>query len=207
MYYDKPGFVLFYAAIFAFAAIGAASATVASASGWDPDMTAPTIDDVAAARARAAHCRTSSCKAIVTTDKLMKIEQYEFGDKNGENEYIGNRPVVAGHRLDRVLLGHPGLYGPVCATGTELISRVHAATGEMFIPVTLLVNAVDMDLRDHGHCARDLAAALPRDPGGDQIRINARELCVIGDENQHRPNSACAVLVEGVDEKRQQQLE
>ena len=195
---------LFCAAILAFAAIGAArSAAVASVSVWDPDMTAPSVDDVAAAaaRARAAHCRTSSCKAIVAIHELADNLQYEFGDENGENEYIGNRPAVAGRRLDRVLLDHPELYGPVCATGAKLISRVDPDTGEIFIPVLLLLHAVDMDLRDRGHCTHDLVAALPKDIRNDQIRINARTLCVNGDENHHRPNIACAVLVEGVDEK------
>ena len=103
--------------------------------------------------------------------------------------------------MNRVLLDHPELYGPVCATGVKLLSRVRPDSGEIFVPVTLLVHGVDIDLRDRGHCAQDLVAALPRDPGNDQIRINARDLCVAGDENYPRPKTVCAVLVEGVDEK------
>ena len=174
-----------------------------STSGWDPDKTAPTVDDVAsaAARAGATHCRTSSCKAIIVIHELANIVQYEFGDENGANEFIGNRPQIAGHRLERTLLDHPGLYRPVCATGAKLISQVHPDTGEIFIPVMLLLNAVDIDLREHGHFALDLAAALPRDPGNDQIRINARDLCAGGELNHHRTKTACAVRVEGVDER------
>ena len=192
-------------AVLACAVTGAAAAaTVLSTSLWDPDETAPTVDDVASAATRATttHCRTSSCGAIVVIHEMADILQYEFGDANGvASLYLGNRPQIAGHRLDRTLLNHPELYGSVCATGAKLISRAHAEAGVMFIPVLLLVNSVDMDLRDHGHCARDLAAALPKDFGNDQIQINARDLCVAGVENHHRPKTACAVLMQGVREK------
>ncbi len=92
--------------------------------------------------------------------------------------------------------------------GAELVSRVRPDTGGpdtggIFIPAMLLMNSVNIDLRSHGHCARDLVAALPRDHGNDQIRINARDFCVAGDENHPRPQAACAVLVEGVHEKQQ----
>lgn len=198
-------FILLCVATIACAATGAArAATAPSASGCDPDGTAPTVHDVAsaAARARATHCRTSSCKAIIAIHELANIFRYEVGDANGiASLYIGNRPQIAGRRLNRIFLDHPELYGPVCATGVKLISRVHRDTGEIFIPVMLLMNSVDIDLRDHGHCARDLVAALPRDTANDQIRINARDLCVAGDENHPRPKAACAVLVEGVHEK------
>lgn len=196
--------ILLCAATFACAATGAARAeTSPSASSWDPDGTAPTAHDVAAAaaRARASHCRTPSCKAIITIHELVRIALYEIGDANGGASLYGNRPRIAGRRVNHVLLDHPELYGPVCAMGVKLLSHVRPDSGEIFIPVTLLVHGVDIDLRDHGHCAQDLVAALPRDPGNDQIRINARDLCVAGDEDHPRPKAACAVLVEGVDEK------
>ena len=197
--------ILLCAATFACAAVSAARAeTAPPASGWDPDGTAPTVHDVAsaAARARATHCRTPSCKAIITIHELVDILYYEFGDANGiASLYVGNRPQIAGRRVNRTLLDHPELYGPVCAMGVKLLSRVRPDSGEIFIPVMLLMNSVDIDLRDHGRCERDLVAALPRDPANDQIRINARDLCVAGDEDHPRPKAACAVLVEGVDEK------
>ena len=199
-------FILLCIAVLACAAAGSAAeaATTWSASRWDPDETAPTEHDVAsaAAHARAMHCRTSSCKAIIVIHELSDIEEYEIGDTNGGRS-LGNRPKIAGRRLDRTLLDHPELYRPVCAMALKLVSRIHLdlATGDIFIPIRLLVHSVDMDLRDHGHCARDLVAALPRDAANDLIRINARDICANGDENQDRPKAACAVLVEGVIEK------
>ncbi len=100
-----------------------------------------------------------------------------------------------------MLLRHPELYGPVCATGAKLISLFGLApdTYDMIVPTQLMINAVDMDLRDHGHCARDLVATLPQDPANDDIRFNANSLCVKGVENQHRPKAACDVLIQGLD--------
>ena len=182
----------------------AAGSPTLSAAGWDPDATAPLVPDVeaAAAHARAIDCETPSCKAIIVIDKLLDIMQFEDGDANGiASLHVGNRPDIAGHRLDRTLLDHPALYRPVCATATKLISRVHPEMEATFVPVTLLLNGVDMDLRDHGHCAGMLVRALPRDQGNDQIRMNARDACIGGFENHRRPKAACAVLVQGVDEK------
>ena len=82
-----------------------------------------------------------------------------------------------------------------------MISRVHPDLEAMSVLVTLLVNGVDMDLRNHGHRAQALMAALPRDPENDQIRMNARDICINGSENHRRPRAACAVLVQGVDER------
>ena len=178
-----------------------------SALGWNPDDTAPTVRDVAsaAAQARAMHCKTSSCKAIIIIHELANIEEYKITNEiEGPNGAVmlrpGNWPRIANRRLDRTLLDHPERYGPVCAMAVKLVSRVHP-NGEIFIPVTLLVEGVDMDLHDHGHCARNLVAALPRDPANDLIRINARDSCFYGDEKHDRSKAACAVLVEGVKEE------
>ena len=184
--------------------IGITMPDQASAAPSDPDKTLPTVPDVAKAAfdARATRCRTPSCKAIIVIDELMNIAQYEIGDANGvASLYLGRRPEIAGRRLDHMLLDHPALFGPVCMTATKLISRVRPDAGTIFVPVTLLVNSVDMDLRDHGHCANILVMALPRDPENDQIRMNARDICVGGDENQRRPKAACAALMQGVDER------
>jgi hypothetical protein len=203
--------ILICVALLACAAIPAADgAGVPSASRWNPDETAPTVDDVAAAaaHARAMHCRASSCQAIIVIHELLDIEKYKIdNDIEGPNGVVllrpGNWPKIANRRLNRTLLDHPELYGSVCAMGVKLVSRIHLdlATGEIFIPVILLQHSVDMDLRDHGHCARDLVAALPRDPTNDLIRINAQSACVNDNEYQYRPKAACAVLAEGVKEK------
>ena len=183
-------------------AVSAIARDLTSTASWSPDSTAPVVADVvaAAAHARATRCETPSCTAIIVIKQLMDIMQYEDGDANGiASLYTGHRPEIAGRRLDHVLLDHPALYGPVCMMAAKLISRVHQ--GEMFVPVTLLLDSVDMDMRRHGHCSDDLVAALPRDPGNDQARMNARRLCINGFENHRRTGAACAVLVRGVDEK------
>lgn len=185
-------------------ASSAAGSMLPSGSSWDPDTTTPLVQDVAsaAAHARATRCVTPSCRAIIVIDELVGIAQYDFGDANGvASLYLGKRPGIAEHRLDRALLDHPALYSPVCAAAVTLVSRVHPEPEEIFVPVVLLVNGVDMDLRGRRGCARALVGALPRDPANDQIRMNARDLCVTGFENQRRPGAACAILVQGVDEK------
>ena len=88
----------------------------AASVAWSPDDTAPMTNDVAsaAAHARAIHCQTPSCKAIIVIHELIDIARYEDGDANGiASLHLGNRPKIAGRRLDRVLLDHPHLYGPV----------------------------------------------------------------------------------------------
>ena len=180
---------------------GAVAAAPAGAQ-WNPDDTAPMTNDVAsaAAHARATHCKTPSCKAIIVIHELIDIARYEDGDANGvASLYTGNRPQIAGRRLDHVLLGHPALFGPVCTTGAKLIRNFRLSPGiyEMIVPVQLLVNSVDMDLRDHGHCAQDLLAALPSDPARDEVRQNANDLCVNGYENHVRGKAACDVLIQG----------
>ena len=76
--------ILLCATTFACAATGAARTEIApSASGWDTDATAPTVHEVAsaAAQARARHCRTPSCKAIITIHDLADILQYEVATR------------------------------------------------------------------------------------------------------------------------------
>ena len=67
----------------------------------------------------------------------------------------------------------------------------------MIVTVKLLLKAVDMDLRDHGHCAQDLLASLPRYPANDEVRSNAQSLCVDFSENHRRSKEACDVLITG----------
>ncbi len=109
-----------------------AMAAAPSAREWNPDDTAPMTNDVAsaAARARATHCRTPSCKAIIVIHELVDIARFDLGDANGlASIRASNRPQIAGRRLDRMLLRHPDLYGPVCATGAKLISRFRVGPG------------------------------------------------------------------------------
>ena len=183
---------------------------MASASRWNPDETVPTVNGVASAVAqvRATHCRTSSCKAIIVILELADIEEYRIDhDIEGAGGVVllgpGNWPKIADRRLHRALLDHPERYKSVCAMAAKLFSRIHLdpANGEIFIPVTIMVRGVDMDLRDHGHCAQDLVAALPRDSANDLIRINAQSACVDDDEHHERSETACAVLGEGVHKK------
>ncbi len=191
----------------AFCWIGTTAALKAAAPAapvWNPDETPPTMNDVAsaAAHAQAIQCRRPSCKAIIVIHEIIDIAKYEDGPPvNGiAGLYVGNRPKIAGRRLDRVLLKHPALYGPVCATGSKLLSRFRISPGvyEMYVPVQLLLNAVDMDLRDHGHCARDLLAALPNDPANNEVRSNAQSLCDSDYENHDRPKAACDALTRGL---------
>ncbi|WP_428375981.1 hypothetical protein [Lichenicoccus sp.] len=179
------------------------AAAVVPAQDWNPDETAPMTNAVAsaAAHARATLCKTPSCKAIIIIHELVDIARFEDGNANGlASLNTGNRPRIAGRRVDHVLLGHPDLYGPVCATGAKVISHFRLTAGiyEMIVPVQLLMHGVEMDLRSHGHCAQDLLAALPGIPENDQVRISASELCDSDYENHSRPKAACDVLIQGL---------
>ncbi len=196
--------VLLCAAALCFSGTTGATGPIAPATAeWNPNKTAPMTNDVAvaAAYAHSIHCKTPSCKAIIVIHELIDIARFEYGDANGiASLYTGKRPEIAGNQLDRVLLNHPKLYGPVCTTGSKLISRFRLAPGiyEMDVPVQLLLSAVDMDLRNHGHCARDLLAALPKDLANNEVRSNAQSLCANGYENHSRPKAACHVLISGL---------
>ena len=199
----KKIFCLLCIAALCYSNVLAAQAAIPAGAMWNPDDTTPTLIDVAsaAARARATRCNTASCKAIIVINELIDIARYEDGDANGvASLYRGTRPQIAGRRLDHALLDHPALFGPVCATGAKLMRKVRLGPGiyEMIVPVQLLINGVDMDLRDHGHCARDLVAALPEAAANAEVRQNAHVLCIHGDENQHRPRAACDVLIQGL---------
>ena len=203
----KKLLVLLCSAAFCCSGMTEAMADAPSTPRWNPDDTAPMTDDVAsaAAHARATHCKTPSCNAIIIIHELIDILRFDVGDANGVASLnTGNRPQIAGRRLDRVLLRHPDLYAAVCATGGKLIARFGRAPEfyEMIVPVQLLINSIDMDLRDHGHCAQDLLAVLPKDHADDEVRLNANTLCVNGIENHDRPKAACDVLIQGLDIKR-----
>ncbi|WP_428377624.1 hypothetical protein [Lichenicoccus sp.] len=199
----KKLLAVFCAVALCYNGMAAATAAAASAHDWNPDDTLPSTDEVAsaAAHALATHCQTASCKAIIVIHELADIEIFENGEANGmASLYLGNRPRIAGRRLDRLLLRHPELFAPVCAAGAKLLSHVRVGPGiyEMLVPVEVLITGVDMDLRDHGHCTQDLIAALPKDAANDVFRRNANNLCVDGDENHHRPKAACDALTQGL---------
>ena len=55
-----------------------------------------------------------------------------------------------------------------------------------------------MDLRDHGHCVRDLVASLPKNPMSDEIRTSAEAACRVPYENHIRSEAACETLTRGL---------
>ena len=75
----------------------------------------------------------------------------------------------------------------------DLASNIH----ELSTGVTLVEAAIDMDARDHGHCARRLMAALPRIPDNDRIRINSRDVCIADLANHPHERAACEALAQG----------
>ena len=156
---------------------------------------------VAAKKASASRCRTPSCKAIITIDRLLVIQRERQDEDYGSagTVYEGNKPRVAKRRIDQLLFQYRNLFQPVCTAAGHLLSRVHLDpdTDELFVSTTLLIVAVDMDLRDHGRCAADLVSMLPHDPENDRIRINSRDLCMSDYVGRRRPPAACEALANG----------
>ncbi len=107
-------------------------------------------------------------------------------------------PRLVRRRLRKVLLGRPDLYAPFCATSIRILSRVSPNPTEIVVPVTLLTQGAEIDLRTHGHCARDMVAVLPKSPAIDQIGHNASIGCENPDDERPRPKAACGSLVEGL---------
>ena len=159
------------------------SGTAAQSAPLDPDDTPATPHgvDLAAAGAVATRCRTPSCLGIITIGQVMLIADDEDQDESapGGQVFAGDRPRIARARLDEVLLAHPERYAAVCAAAGRMLGRVHLTetSDTLYVPVTLLVTAVAMDARGGGHCARELARALPRDDANERIRQDARALC------------------------------
>ena len=184
------------------AATDTSASSAPTAAGWDPDDTLPTVDAVkaAAGRARAERCRTPSCQGIETIDGLIRIVLYVV-DNASMSGLPGPLPYSTARiwrRLHQVLFNRPDLYGPFCAASVRLLEKVSPDPDEILVPVTLLADGVDVDLRSHLHCAHDMVAALPKSPAIDQVRINAYDTCTSPYDRHPRPEAACETLVQGL---------
>ena len=172
------------------------------AATWSPDDTPPFVRDVgqAADHAQRIGCRTSSCKAIIVIDEVVKAETHKYDDVIGGALYSDKAARTAARTLNAALLDHPALYAPVCQMSIKLLSRFHNGPDvpDIIVPVQLLIESVDMDVRDHGHCAHDLITALPADKANIEIRLDAHVACVNGDDNHRRTRAACDTLIPGM---------
>ncbi|MCI1440143.1 hypothetical protein [Acetobacter peroxydans] len=158
----------------------------------------------AAAKARAVHCTTDDCKSMILLDYLVRnVLLYEAGDANGVESIMGVwRIPIAGRRLDYHFLRHRKLYGPMCAFSIRYLQTIKAPlTGDdplyaYFVPSQIFLDAVDMDFRDGGHCAEQLAPFFLNTKAGQQVRHDTFELCHNGDANHHRPVAACNLIAD-----------
>ncbi len=177
-------------------------ASVCLAATWSPDNTAPFVRDVAQAadHARRIGCGTSSCKAIIVIDEIIKAESRKSSNVNKDVLYSDKAARTAARTLNAALLDHPALYAPVCRMSARLLSRFHNGPDvpDIAVPVQLLIESVDTDIRDHGHCAHDLITALPADKANLEIRLDAHVLCVNDDNNHRRTRAACDTLIPGM---------
>ena len=171
---------------------------------FDLDRLQPSIPDVAAAaaRARAARCDAPACRAVIVLDKLDRIAQYLQGDLSKvPGGHMAMRPnptegsvAVADQRTEHVLLQHPELFGPFCALGVTLIARLPADANRYEVSMQLLTQAMEIDIRDHRHCTRDMLDALPHTPVATDLRISASDSCVGLRYRRHEPFSWCDIL-------------
>ena len=177
---------------------GPTDAAPASSRAMDVDNITPTVRGVAAAaaHARAVGCRAPLCRAMEAIDEVVKIEAFEEDNvEMGNSRILYSEPAVWRWRR-RALLDQPDLYAAFCATGVKLLARVSPRLDTVQVSVPLLVAGVDVDLRSHLHCARDLAGALPQSSAADKLRVWAYNEC---EHDWHpRPRAACDTLVEGL---------
>ncbi len=166
--------------------------------GFDFQQPPATVDGIAAAasRVKTARCRTSACRAIVVIDRVLQISDDSIVNIRFGAVDDNDQPRIARRRLEQLLLRHKALYGPTCVMAARIMSRINLASDpdQLSPGVVLTGTAVDMDRRDHGHCATRLMAALPRVPDNDRIRINSRALCL---EDHPHPRAACDALARG----------
>jgi len=172
------------------------------AAPWNADETAPFERDVAQAadHARRIGCETSSCKAIIAIDEVVRGEMKKYENVNKDVLYSDEAARTAARTLNAALLNRPALYVPVCQMSARLLSRFHNGLDvpDIAVPVQLLIESVDMDIRDHGHCAHDLITALPADKANIEIRLDAHVACVNGDDSHRRTRAACDMLIPGM---------
>ncbi|WP_232272414.1 hypothetical protein [Komagataeibacter europaeus] len=158
----------------------------------------------AAAKAKAVHCGTDDCKSMILLDYLVrKVVVYEAGEANGVASIRGTvRRDIAGRRLDYHFLSHRGLYGPMCAFSIRYLQNIKAPQkfGDPlyagFVPMQIFLDAVDMDFRDGGHCAEQLAPFFLNTKAGQQVRHDTFEFCINGYENHPRPVAACNLIAD-----------
>ena len=122
----------------------------------------------------------------------MTIDAYEDDNVEMGDAKILYSKAVVWRRRRRALLDRPNLYRAFCATGAKLLGRV--SPGRDGVSVTLLVAGVDVDLRSHLNCVRDMVAALRQSSEADEIRVTAHKLCK--SDWHPRPEAACDTLVE-----------
>ena len=175
---------------------------------FDLDHLEPNVPDVAAAaaRARAARCEAPACRAVILLDKLDRIENYLLGDLSklpGGHMDMRRYPTegdpdVAERRIEHVLLQHPELFGPFCALGVTLIARLPPEAHEYEVSMQLLTQAMEIDIRDHRHCTRDMLDALPHTRIATDLRISAGDSCVGLRYSRHQPFSWCDILTQNL---------
>ncbi|MBV0890104.1 hypothetical protein KTQ54_16555 [Komagataeibacter oboediens] len=195
-----------------FALILAAFFTVCPAHARSPSLPAESVPvpstfaglEAAAAKAKAVHCSTDDCKSMILLDYLVRnIQLYEAGEANGMESIMGSwRIPIAGRRLDYHFLSHRELYGPMCAFSIRYLQNIKIPLkfGDPlyagFVPTQIFLDAVDMDFRDGGHCAEQLAPFFLNTKAGQQVRHDTFEACINEDANHRRPVAACNLIAD-----------
>ncbi|RBM06808.1 hypothetical protein [Novacetimonas cocois] len=138
---------------------------------------------------------------MILLDYLVRnAALYQAGEANGIASITGTgRLVRAGKRLDAHLLNHRGLYAPFCAFSVKYLDIIRKGKEPYdslyagMVPTQIFLSAVDMDLRNGGHCAEKVAPFYRTEAEHANTDYVA-SMCAGGFENHNRPEAACNII-------------
>jgi len=141
---------------------------------------------------------------MILLDYLVNnIQLFEAGDANGVASIMGRgRIMTAGRRLDYHFLRHRELYRPMCAFSVRYLQNIKGPlTGDdplyaYFVPTQIFLNAVDMDVRDGGHCTEQVTPFFLNTQAGREVRHKTYEFCINEDANHRRPAAICNLIAD-----------
>jgi hypothetical protein len=148
----------------------------------------------AADHARALHCRTPDCVALMTIDDAFEV----ISDSNATTMGITRPlPIARPARIKRLfrvrLLSHPERFAAICARSADLASRFGAGDDpdpDLFLSTSIILIAYLMDSTGHGQCLPTVLSAFPYLPPSDVAISNAHQLC----STSHWANASCDAI-------------
>jgi hypothetical protein len=132
-------------------------------------------------RARALHCKTPDCVALMTIDDTFGVINQSMATTVGVTRPL---PIARPARINRLfrvrLLSHPERFAAICARSVDLASQFGRDSDlepDPFLSTSIILIAYLMDSTGHGQCLSAVLAAFPHLPTSDVAIANARDIC------------------------------